>query len=95
MRDGVNVVCIAHAETGDDGFTRMKTSGRKLQKIVPESKFTTVLLAKALDGKYIFETRAIHSTAKSPFGCFADAEIPNDMQIVLDTIKKYEEDEEQ
>jgi hypothetical protein len=92
MRDGVNVVCMAHTDTGDDGFTRMKTSGRKLQKIVPESKFTTVLLAKALDGRYIFETRAIHSTAKSPLDCFPDAEIPNDMQYVINTLQKYEEE---
>jgi hypothetical protein len=70
----------------------MKTSGRKLDKIVVESKFTTVLLAKADNGKYVFETRANHSTAKSPMGCFEEAEIPNDLAFVIDTLKAYEEE---
>ena len=96
MRDDLNIVCMAHAQTDHDEngflFTRMKTSGRKLDKIVPESKFTTVLLAKASDGRYVFETHANHSTAKSPLGAFPEVEIPNDMKAVIDTLRKYGED---
>lgn len=97
MRGDLTVICTAHCQTDRDDsgymFTRMKTSGKKLDKIVVESKFTTVLLAKASEGKYTFETRANHSTAKTPLDCFKDAEIPNDMQYVIDTLRNYEEGE--
>ena len=98
LRDDLTVVCIAHSQTDRDDngymFTRMKTSGRKLDKIVPESKFNMVLLAKASDGQYVFETKANHSTAKTPMGLFAEREIPNDMAAVIRALDKYETDEE-
>ena len=47
-RDDLTVIFTAHTqtETDDSGyrFTRIQTSGKKLNKIVLESKFTTVLL---------------------------------------------------
>ena len=93
LRDDLTVVCMAHTQTERDetgfSFTRMKTSGKKLDKLCVESKFSTVLLAKALDGKYIFETYANKSTAKSPMGCF-DKEIPNDMSLVVKALDDYE-----
>ena len=96
LRDDLTVICIAHSQTDRDDsgfyFTRIKTSGKKLDKIVLESKFTTVLLAKAVDGNYVFETYANHSTAKSPMGCL-DKEIPNDLNAVISKLKEYEEGE--
>ena len=93
LRDDLTVVCMAHTQTERDetgfSFTRMKTSGKKLDKLCVESKFSTVLLAKALDGKYIFETYANKSTAKSPMGCF-EKEIPNDMSLVIKVLDDYE-----
>lgn len=95
-RDDLTVVFMAHTQTerDDSGFTwtRIKTSGRKLDKIVLESKFTTVLLAKCKDGKHIFETRANQSTAKSPMGLFAETEIPNDLNTVIKKLEEYEND---
>lgn len=94
LREDLTVVCMAHTQTDVDEngyiFTRLKTSGKKLNKISLESKFTTVLLAKASDGDYIFETYANHSTAKSPMDCF-DKTIPNDMKFVIDSLKEYEQ----
>jgi hypothetical protein len=88
------VAFMAHAqsERDDSGFvfTRIKTSGRKLDKIVLESKFTTVLLAKCVDGRYQFETHAKNSTAKSPMGLFDEQEIDNDLASVLAAIEAYE-----
>lgn len=92
LRDDLTIICTAHTEKDDDGNVRMATSGRKLRKIVPESKFPIVLYAKGQDGRYVFETRANHSTAKSPLGMFAEAEIDNDISVVLQAIKKYEEE---
>ena len=95
MRDDLTVIFIGHTQTESDDsgykFIRLKTSGRKLDKITVESKFTTVLLAKNIDGKYVFDTQADHSTAKSPMECF-EKTIPNDMAFVVETLKKYEEE---
>lgn len=93
MRDGVTVVILAHSETisDDNGylFTRMKTNGRKLDKIVLESKLTTVLLAECKDGKYIFRTHADRSTVKTPLGSFDSDEIDNDVTLVIKALEEY------
>ena len=70
-------------------FTRIKPSGKKLDKIVLESKFPVVLYAKAKDGEYVFETHANNSTAKTPLGAFEADEIPNDIVPVLAALKDY------
>ena len=96
-REDLTVVCMAHAQTDRDenGYmlTRMKTSGRKLDKLVPEAKFTTVLLSREIDGKYVFVTQADRSTAKSPMGCFPK-EIPNDMAAVIAALIYYEDNDD-
>lgn len=94
MRDDLNVIIIAHSQTDreDDGyrFTHIKTSGKKLDKIGIETKLNVVLYAKATpDGRYIFETRAVQSTAKTPRGAFEDLEIPNDMAAVIKRLKEF------
>ncbi len=93
VRDDLNVVFIAHTqtETNDLGytFTRIKTSGRKLDKISLESKFTTVLLSKKIDDSYVFETQSNNSTAKSPMGAFETLMIPNDIVTVLEALDEF------
>lgn len=93
MRDDVTVVFVAHTQTDHDDngymFTRIKTSGRKLDKITLESKFSTVLISKCIDGRYVFETQANFSTAKSPMGAFQEKEIDNDVTAVIEALKDY------
>lgn len=93
MRDDVAVIFTAHTQTDhDDGgymFTRIKTSGKKLDKITLESKLTTVLLSKCLDGRYVFETQANFSTAKSPMGAFEDKIIDNNIVEVLKALDEF------
>lgn len=93
MRNDLTVIFIAHAQTERDEsgnmWTRIKTSGKKLDKIVLESKFTTVLLAKCVDGRYVFETRANNSTSKTPLGAFDDMVIDNDIVQVLERLEEY------
>lgn len=97
MRDDLTVVFTAHVQLDrdDDGykFAHIKTSGKKLDKIGIESKLTTVLYAKAIpdgdDVKYVFETKALNSTAKTPKGAFQDAEIPNDMAAVIKRLEEF------
>lgn len=94
LRDDLNVIVLAHTQTDIDDntgerFTRILTNGKKLNKIGLEKYFTTVLLTKANDDGFVFETRANRSTAKTPMGAFENNEIPNDMQAVLDVLKDY------
>ena len=92
-RDDLTIIFTAHTQTeiDDSGyrFTRIQTSGKKLNKIVLESKFTTVLLSKCVDGKYLFETQANNSTAKSPMGAFDSFEIDNDIVSVIEALKDF------
>jgi hypothetical protein len=93
LRDNLTVIIICHSQTQkeDDGytFTRIKTSGKKLDKLNVESKLTTVLYATVKDGQYVFQTHANNSTAKTPLGAFEDDEIENDIVKVLAARKDY------
>lgn len=93
MRDDLSVIFIAHTQTDRDdngyAFTRIKTSGKKLDKITVESKFPVVLLAKVIDGKHVFETKANFSTAKTPFGAFEEIHIDNDILAVLKVLEEF------
>lgn len=93
-RDDLTIIIIAHSQTERDdfgnAFTRLKTSGRKLDKIVLESKFTTVFLAKRNgQNEYVLETHANKSTAKTPLGAFEADEIPNDIVEALKVLEEY------
>lgn len=92
VRDDLTVIFVAHTQTDHDEngymWTRIKTSGRKLDKICLESKFSTVLLAKCVDGEYKFETQSNFSTAKSPMGAL-EKEMPNDVAEVLKALKDF------
>ena len=70
-------------------FTRIKTSGKKIDKICLESKFTTILNAKAAGGRYVFETHAKNSTAKTPMGAFEEDEIDNHIMEVIKVLEEY------
>ena len=94
LRKDLTCILVMHSQTERDEntgekFTRAKTSGRKLDKIVVESKLTSVLLAKCIDGKYIFETKNNNSTCKTPLGAFSEDYIENDIVKVLDALKDY------
>lgn len=93
LRDDLTVILIAHSETAsdDNGIvdTHMRTSGRKLRKMIPESKMTTVLLADYVDGEYKFFTRKANSTCKTPMGAFKDETISNDITLVIEALKEY------
>lgn len=97
MRDDLAVVFTAHAQTERDDtgalFTRVKTSGRKLDKLVVESKFPTVLLAKNDGGRFVFESRAPNTTAKAPLGLFETPTVPNDVAAVIEALMAYNNEE--
>ena len=93
MRDELTVIILCHSETISDenGIirTRIKTNGRKLEKLVLESKMTTVIWSVRQDGKYKFILSADGSTCKVPLGAFEDNEIDNDIMLVIEALKEF------
>lgn len=93
LRDDLTVIILCHSETISDenGIikTRIKTNGRKLEKLVLESKMTTVVWSVRQDGKYKFILSADGSTCKVPLGSFDTDECDNDIMIVLKALEEY------
>ena len=93
MRDDLTVIILCHSETisDDNGIirTRIKTNGRKLEKLVLESKMTTVVWSVRQDGKYKFILSADGSTCKVPLGAFDQDECENDITIVIKALEEY------
>lgn len=84
LGDDVRVYILAHTQTDESGFTRIKTVGRMVdEKVVPESRVTICLRTAALGGEYTFRTHTSGSdTVKTPMGLFDQDEIPNDLAAV-------------
>ena len=93
LRDDLTVIILCHSETisDDNGIvkTRIKTNGRKLEKLVLESKMTTVVWSVRQDGKYKFILSADGSTCKVPLGSFQTDECDNDIMIVIKALEDY------
>ena len=93
LRDDLTVIILCHSETisDDNGVirTRIKTNGRKLEKLVLESKMTTVVWCVRQDNKYKFILSADGSTCKVPLGSFEADECENDITIVLKALEEY------
>jgi len=93
MREDLTVIILCHSETisDDNGIirTRIKTNGRKLEKLVLESKMTTVIWAVRQDGKYKFILSADGSTCKVPLGAFQEDECENDIMLVIKALEEY------
>lgn len=94
MRDDMTIVFTAHVQTDrdDSGFvhSRIKTSGRKLDKLQIETKLQALLFAKRnADGEYVFSVHADNSTAKTPPGLYESETVPNDIAKVIADIRDY------
>lgn len=93
LREDLTVIILCHSETisDDNGIvkTRIKTNGRKLEKLVLESKMTTVVWAVRQDGKYKFILSADGSTCKVPLGAFQTDECDNDIMIVVKALEDF------
>lgn len=93
LRDDLTIIYVAHSQTERDDsgymFTRIRTSGKKLDKIVLESKFSTVLQSVRKDGKYVFVTRSDNSTCKVPLGAIDTDEIENDITLIIKALEEF------
>ena len=93
LRNDLTIIILCHSETisDDNGIirTRIKTNGRKLEKLVLESKMTTVVWAIRQDGHYKFILSADGSTCKVPLGAFDSDECDNDIMIVIKALEEF------
>lgn len=98
LRNDQIVYIMGHTmlQTQPDGTEKMVFSiiGKKLTKVSPEGFYPIVLMTRIEygedgDNKYYFQTKANHSSTKTPIGMFKDFEIPNSLKLVDDTIRKY------
>lgn len=100
LREDLIVFVFSHTETAIDAdglrMTQFMVPGGKLvnEKIKPEGMATVVLYTDVVmeQGvpKYYFVTQNNgRNTCKSPVGMFEDLRIPNDLQLVVDSINEY------
>jgi hypothetical protein len=78
-------------------FKKLKVVKKMIdEKLTLEGLFSIVLFGKAKKNKdaeirYVFETQTNgENTCKSPRGMFPTLEIPNDLSLVVNAIKEYE-----
>lgn len=92
-REDLNIFFLSHSEIDAVGKTKCKTIGRMLdEKITIEGMFTIVLSTVIKDDKYYFQTKNDGSIlAKTPLEMFEDKLIPNDLNLVNETINSYGE----
>ena len=100
LRDDIKVFYFTHPETIEDGGEivgyKIKTAGKMIDnQILLEGLLTMCLYTFVEDNKdgsasYNFLTNRFRKfPAKTPDGMFTDLKIPNNLQLVADTIDKY------
>lgn len=103
MREDLFVCVLTHSEnTGDNinPYFKMKTIGKMLDNVITlEGLFTYVLFTKVIldennKPSYKFMTNADGTcTAKTPMGLFPEILIDNDLDLVINRIKEYNEED--
>lgn len=98
LREDQIVYIFGHTmlQTQQDGTEKTVFSviGKKLTKTQPEGFYPIVLMTRVDygddgDNKYLFQTKANHSSAKTPLGMFTEFEIPNSLKLVDTKIREY------
>ena len=100
LRDDIKVFYFTHPETIEDGGEivgyKIKTAGKMIDnQILLEGLLTMCLYTFVEDSKdgsatYNFLTNRFRKfPAKTPDGMFSDVKIPNNLQLVVDTIDAY------
>lgn len=101
LRDDLTIIFLTHAEESTDTEGKRKVKAKTIGKMVDEKLsleglFSIVLFGKVKKNKdgelrYVFETQNNgENTCKSPRGMFDSPEIPNDLNLVKDSILAYE-----
>ena len=100
LREDITVFYLTHPETIEDGGDivgyKIKTAGKLIDnQVLLEGLLTVCLYTYVEENKdgtasyHLTTNRFKKMPAKSPDGMFADIKIPNNLQLVVDTVKKY------
>ena len=100
LRDDITVFYLTHPETIEDGGEivgyKIKTAGKLIDnQVLLEGLLTVCLYTNVEENKdgtanYTFVTnRYKKMPAKSPDGMFTELKIPNNLQLVVDTLNEY------
>ena len=94
-REDLFVFVLFHEGTDDQNVRRIVSNGRKLEKINLEGLFNNVFFTKVefQDNKPEYKLIVEYdggSASKSVDGLFDTSEIPNNYQMIVDAIKKWE-----
>ena len=101
LREDLTIVFLTHSEETTDLEGKRKVKAKTIGKMVDEKLsleglFSIVLFGKVKKNKdgeirYVFETNNNgENTCKSPRGMFDNFEIPNDLQLVKESIVLFE-----
>ncbi len=100
LREDITVFYLTHPETIEDGGDivgyKIKTAGKLIDnQVLLEGLMTVCLYTYVEENKdgvasyHLITNRFKKMPAKSPDGMFAEIKIPNNLQLVVDTIKEY------
>lgn len=100
LREDITIFYLTHPEAVEDGGDivgyKIKTAGKLIDnQVLLEGLLTVCLYTYVEENKdgtasyNLITNRFKKMPAKSPDGMFADIKIPNNLQLVVDTIKKY------
>jgi hypothetical protein len=100
LRDDIVVFYLSHPETVEDGGEiigyKIKTAGKLIDnQVLLEGLLTVCLYTLVEEGKdgtasYNFVTNRFRKfPAKSPDGMFKETKIPNDLQLVVNSVNEY------
>jgi len=100
LRDDITVFYLTHPETIEDGGDivgyKIKTAGKLIDnQVLLEGLMTVCLYTYVEENKdgtasyHLITNRYKKMPAKSPDGMFIDIKIPNNLQLVVDTVKAY------
>jgi hypothetical protein len=106
LRDDLKVIVISHIENAGDTMNpqyKLKTTGKMLDNTINVDGLFTYLLYTELvesengDIEHVFRTNTIkgEDTCKTPLGCFKELYIPNNLQLVVETIDRYNNGDEE
>lgn len=106
LRDDLKVIVISHIENAGDAMNpqyKLKTTGKMLDSTINVDGLFTYLLYTEIvenaegDMEHVFRTNTIkgEDTCKTPLGCFKDLYIPNNLQLVVDAIDRYNNGDEE
>ncbi len=90
LNEDMIFILMSHSEI-EDGFVKMKTAGKLIDNLLtPAGMFNVVLgMSKNESGHNFITNGTSLDPFKSPMGMFKDKQIPNDMKVVIDTIREF------